>query len=144
MSIEDHGTDKEILSVRKKHKKIIAIFISLLVVMIIIPVLSMTYGLIKLGDYMCDNNELLRESNEKQDIDLIMYERNCGATTGFSYHLSVIDQGKKQKNTIGNIYISDEKYDVEWRSNRSIAVKVNGGDEFKKIRRYKDITVYYE
>ena len=52
-----------------------------------------------------------------------VFEANGGATTKFTYRLSVLKNGKKLKaGDIGNAFITYNEFDVEWVDNNTLKV----------------------
>ena len=52
-----------------------------------------------------------------------VFESNGGATSGFVYRLSVLKNGKQPKRgDVGNTYINDYEFDVEWKDNDTLMV----------------------
>ena len=61
-----------------------------------------------------------------------IYESNGGATTGFIYHLSVLEKGTTLSKGKGNTYISGFEFDIEWINDRELQV-----NNTSSIRIYK-------
>jgi len=88
------------------------------------------------GD-MCGNEifeELLSpDSNHKA----VVFQRDCGATTGFSTQVSIINAKNELENTGGNIYISDGHpkelaLKIYWLSGTELVIKKSlNGSEYK-------------
>ena len=59
-----------------------------------------------------------------------IYERNGGATTGWVYHISILQTGKKLDKGNGNIYISEiPPVNVMWLDNSTLYV-----DDYDSVR----------
>lgn len=102
-----------------KHK-LILIFISIFIVSLI--VISGKIGLGLLFGGMC-GNEIIGQSNSKDEKKVAyIFKRDCGATTGYSYHLSILNGNKQLKNKSGNTFISDEEFTIKWQGNQSLKV----------------------
>ena len=43
-----------------------------------------------------------------------VYEKNGGATTGFIYHLSILEKDTSLKRRKGNVYISEYEFKIQW------------------------------
>ena len=43
-----------------------------------------------------------------------IYEKNGGATTGFIYHLSILEKDTSLKRRKGNVYISEYEFKIQW------------------------------
>ncbi len=85
-----------------------------------------------------------------------VFERNCGATTGFSTQISVLNSQKKLKNNDGNLFIADNGVanvsdigtiatEVIWKDNNHIIVRYDGKAKvFKKVKNLQGIKIQYE
>jgi hypothetical protein len=98
-------------------------------------------------------NDIHREyiSPDKQ-LKAVVFQRNCGATTGFSTQISIIDADKNLSNGGGNIYIINgqpEKVapDVSWPSSRKLNIhRPLNGSEYKAENEwgwFKSVEVSY-
>ncbi len=57
-------------------------------------------------------NEIISESNAPGNaMKYVVFQRDCGATTGFSTQVSLIKVGETLKNEGGNIFIADTNHD---------------------------------
>lgn len=74
-----------------------------------------------------------------------VFEANGGATTKFTYRLSVLKKGKKLKaGDVGNTFITYDEFDVEWVDNDTL--KVNNIASiyiFKQETKIDDVSVSY-
>lgn len=75
-----------------------------------------------------------------------VFESNGGATTGWTYHVSILEKEKKLTKGNGNTYISRiPPNDVEWIGNDVLYI-----DDYKSIsttrqrQKIKDVTVKYK
>ena len=74
-----------------------------------------------------------------------VFEKNAGATTRFTYRLSVLKQGQKLSNSDdGNAYISYGKFDVEWIGDDTLLVHNYESDIFEQKSRVSDVNVFYD
>jgi hypothetical protein len=73
------------------------------------------------GD-MCGNDIKQKiPSPNGQNIDYV-FDRSCGATTGFSLQLSILNKGEKFKNESGNTFRTDKEFSVEWINDENMKV----------------------
>lgn len=84
---------------------------------------------------MCAN-EIISESSSPDGVKrLVVFQRDCGATTGFSTQVSVLSATKPLPNNGGNLYVSDSNHgaapsgpgggpavNVTWVSNQSVVL----------------------
>ena len=74
---------------------------------------------------MCENSEIVSWKSPNQQWKVVLFERSCGATTGFTSQISLIDSGVNLKNSPGNVYIANDylnNYTLSWISNKKIKV----------------------
>ena len=74
-----------------------------------------------------------------------VFEANGGATTRFTYRLSVLKEGKKLKaGNVGNAFITYDEFDVEWTGDNTL--KVNNyptNDIFKQETKVSGVDIQY-
>lgn len=58
-------------------------------------------------DSLCGNTEISRVASPDGRHDAVLFERNCGATTGFATHLSLIPSGAPLPHNAGNIIAAE-------------------------------------
>ncbi len=59
------------------------------------------------ADRMCGNEILATYEMQNIKSNIIVFQRDCWATTGFSTQVSIIEFGKELPNEKGNIFIAD-------------------------------------
>ena len=74
-----------------------------------------------------------------------VFESNVGATTRFTYRLSVLKKGKKLKaGDLGNTFITYDEFDVEWVDNDTLKVNnIASTYIFKQETKMGDVRVSY-
>lgn len=85
---------------------------------------------------MCHNVVYKEYLSPNKLLKAIVFQRDCGATTSFSTHISIIDFDKSIKNTQGNIYITkgvpkDIIIHIYWQDNDKLVLQVPRGSEYK-------------
>jgi len=84
---------------------------------------------------MCGNREIVRVTSPSGRLDAVLFERSCGATTGFSTQVAVVPVGKPLADVGGNVYVADDDHGkapvagwggpparIEWRDGQSLIV----------------------
>ncbi len=84
-----------------------------------------TYTLVKLFGDICGNEIVHKKTSPKGDKVAYIFQRDCGATTGISYQLSLIDVDEKLHNKSGNAFVSDDEFQVKWVNNKILRVYYN-------------------
>ncbi len=57
---------------------------------------------------MCANTVISSNPSPNIKWKAVLFERNCGATTGFSSQISLLEKNEELQNEAGNIYIAHE------------------------------------
>lgn len=80
------------------------------------------YVLDKLFGDMCGNDILQKVPSPSGENVAYVFERSCGATTGVSPQLSILDKDKDLQNESGNTFRSDKEFSIEWLDEKSLKV----------------------
>ncbi|MGG2024675.1 hypothetical protein AB1282_02705 [Gottfriedia sp. S16(2024)] len=89
----------------------------------IFPIIAAVITVISLAGYftldylfgdMCGNEITHKEVSPKGDKVAYIFQRDCGATTGYSYHLSILGSDRKLPNKSGNTFVSDDTFLINW------------------------------
>jgi hypothetical protein len=103
----------------------------------IIFAVSAVMGIHLLGREMCGNDIYKEYVSPNGKLKAVIFQRDCGATTGFSTQISVIAAEDDLKNEAGNIYIIDGQPHLyapklSWRNNNELIIyKPINGSEYK-------------
>jgi hypothetical protein len=103
---------------------------------------------------MCGNNISKEINSPDKKLKAVIFIRDCGATTGFSSQLSIIDFSDKLENESGNVLIiSDKEYgengnadlNAEWNGVNELIIYFNlKAITFKKETEIDDIKITYK
>jgi hypothetical protein len=109
-------------------------------------------------DDMCGNNPISVTPSPDKQMKAVIYERDCGATTGFSTRVSVLhsDQALLRSES-GNLFIADTDHGkapngpkggpevrVQWRGDKALSVAYHKAARvFLERPKIQDITVTY-
>jgi hypothetical protein len=76
---------------------------------------------------------------------VVLFSRNCGATTGFNTQASILKQGEQLPDDGGNAFIIDQGVaKVSWKNNKSIlVVSEHNARNFKQEVSVRGITFEY-
>lgn len=86
---------------------------------------------------ICGNDVYSTTISPGKKYKAVVFQRDCGATTGFSTQLSIIDVDKELENTPGNIFIIDGEPQfvapkIFWNSDNELVVnRAVNGTEYK-------------
>ncbi|NRA85582.1 MAG: hypothetical protein HRU22_17935 [Gammaproteobacteria bacterium] len=88
---------------------------------------------------MCGNYLHSTLDSPERDKKVVIYQRDCGATTGFTTQISLLRAGEKLENDSGNIFIISGHPDevapqVKWINSSSLRIsrKLNGREYLAK------------
>ena len=91
------------------------------------------------GDADCENE--IREVLVSPDgaKKLVIFSRDCGATTGFNVQISVLDRSRDLSDAAGNLFISGEgKVKAVWKNERKVVIGFEKGLEIFKPEQSSD------
>ncbi len=77
----------------------------------------------------------------------MLFERNCGATTGFSSQISLIKADKVLNNEAGTIYIVDgypKGYTLKWESDTTVIIGGAYSKNYKEETLFNGVQFSYE
>lgn len=70
---------------------------------------------------------------------LVIFSRDCGATTGFNVQISVLDRSQELPDAAGNLFISgDGEIKAVWESERKVVIGFKKGLEIFKREHSSD------
>jgi hypothetical protein len=83
---------------------------------------------------MCGNDIYQEVYSPDRQYKVVVFERNCGATTDFSTQVSILGATQELPNISGNIFVIDGHPDyaqvqVKWESDQAMEVTYSGGRE---------------
>ncbi|MDX1920814.1 MAG: DUF5412 family protein [Candidatus Caenarcaniphilales bacterium] len=126
-------------------------------IVITIFIILITSGCSIFLPVFCSNEVIQSVISPDKKYKLVIFNRNCGATTGFSTQISILNKNFSLKNEGGNIFIADDNHgevlltknkalpiQVTWVSDREVFIKY--GEKvrtFQKKDRFKGIKINY-
>ncbi|HYX72046.1 MAG TPA: hypothetical protein VE732_04690 [Nitrososphaera sp.] len=84
---------------KKRNLILLLIFVSLALSFVVVSCTNIG------GD--CENELLNEVQSPNGKLKVIIFQRDCGATTGFSTQVSILPNGDKLPNEGGNIFVAD-------------------------------------
>ena len=111
---------------------LIIIFVTLIIGIIGCDLLFWT-----IGSGLCGNEISQEIFSPDNEYKVVVFQRDCGATTGFSTQVSIIRATDELPNKPGNVFIMDGHPDwtevhVQWETNRSVIITYS--PEYKVFR----------
>jgi hypothetical protein len=87
------------------------IFIGLAISAIIIIIgFFILLGSVFGSDDMCGNEIIQTEYSPNKEYKIVTFTRNCGATTDFSSHISILKSDELLENESGNVFSGDSNH----------------------------------
>lgn len=96
---------------------------------------------------MCANTIITSSTSPNKKWKVVVFERNCGATTGFSSQISLLKSNEELSNDAGNIYIAEgypDGYNLKWESDSLVIIKGSNSKSNKKISQLNGVKFDYE
>lgn len=138
-------------SIVKRILKIIAKVLIAIIVCLSCFVGIVAYALNGLFLGMCSNEIFNEAMGPDRKLKAIVFQRDCGATTGFSTQISLIPSDYQLKDDEGgNVFIvdghpQDHEIQLIWRSpNQLLISNASGLHPKKKKEKFKNVTISYE
>ena len=119
-----------------------SVLITLLFISIVL--IAGKYTMDILFEGLCGNEVVQEKASPNNEQIAYSFVRSCGATTGLSYQLSILDKEGVLENIPGNTFISDEEFDFKWIDDRKIQVNYKKSSEISEMRKsMRDVKVKY-
>jgi hypothetical protein len=99
---------------------------------------------------MCGNIVYQEIPSPDGQYKVVVFERDCGATTDFSTQVSILGAAQELSNVSGNIFVMDGHPDstnvqVEWEGDQAVSISYADGYEVKyRQRRFEDSSQVFE
>ncbi|MEZ5494507.1 MAG: DUF5412 family protein [Pseudomonadales bacterium] len=98
---------------------------------------------------MCGNQVFKEIYSPGNKYKAVVFQRDCGATTGFSTQVSVINSNEILENEGGNAYIADNhpnetKLQLTWLSERSLEISNSDPEALTRNNDVKGVSVTYK
>lgn len=97
---------------------------------------------------MCGNEIHQQVESPDKKYKAVIFQRDCGATTGFSTQVSIIENNKDLPDKSGNIFIANGSPDqnqikIAWLNDNKIEIIENIPETFLKENKFQDIEIIY-
>tara|TARA_R110001606_G_scaffold334961_1_gene482946 strand:- start:12 stop:407 length:396 start_codon:yes stop_codon:yes gene_type:complete len=126
-------------------------FYKFLVGFIIIGLLSLIGFGVMIGsmfssDNMCDNTIIATKFSPNQNNKIVLFERSCGATTGFSTQVSILEKENDLENENSAILITEkDSLNIKWINDDEVSIEIKKNSEvFKKQNHFNGIKINYK
>ena len=96
---------------------------------------------------LCKNNIIKSSDSPDKFWKVVLFERDCGATTDYSSQVSLLSAGATLEDEAGNIFIAEsrsEGYALTWTDTKSILISGIKGEIFKQELSKNGISIRYQ
>ena len=97
---------------------------------------------------LCGNEQLAQKKSPSGDLKVVVFQRSCGATTGYSIQSSILESDEELRNGPGNLFVVDEnaygRPSIDWTGDRALKLSYSPGLDIRVIedgRRGVTVTV---
>jgi hypothetical protein len=111
----------------------------------------------KIFENSCENQIVKSYTSPDNKYEVVLFQRDCGATTGFSTQVSIIETGRELPRKKGNIFIADDGdtpvslgswggplLEIKWMTQDKVIIEYPKGSRvFLNENRYKAINIEY-
>jgi len=107
-----------------------------IVIIVVLLVGYLFYGFYKFSSGMCKNQIVSEIPSPDKLLKVVIFERSCGATTGFSTQISLLPLSRSLPDDVGNIFAADTDHgrapraawggpdvQVTWTSNHNLRIQ---------------------
>jgi hypothetical protein len=114
------------------------------IIIILIVFMAGKYLFDFLFEDMCGNDIKQKISSPNGEKVAYVFERSCGATTGFSPQLSVLDKDDDFQNESGNTFRSDKDFSIEWIDEKNLKVIYDKSSEtYETDKKVNEVRIKY-
>lgn len=99
------------------------------------------------GDVSCENTIRVSQVSPDRKFNVIVFNRNCGATTGLNTQVALLSSDLRLANQTGNVLIADGILPLEftWKSDSELLITgTKGAHLFKRVERVAGVVITYE
>ncbi|KQU15295.1 hypothetical protein ASG65_27415 [Bacillus sp. Leaf13] len=82
---------------------------------------------------MCGNDIKQKTPSPSGENVVYTFERSCGATTGYSPQLSILNKDDDFQNESGNTFRSDKDFSIEWLNEKNLKVIYDKSSETSEM-----------
>jgi hypothetical protein len=107
---------------------------------------------------MCGNRIVYSSVSPDNELQVIIFNRDCGATTGFSTQVSILSSYEKLNDEAGNVFIADDGYEdmemdefglikieAKWINSKSLIITYDSlAQVFKKELMINGVAISYQ
>ncbi len=98
------------------------------------------------GGDLCVNDNVLETVSPNARLKAVAFRRNCGATTDYSTHISILPAGDKLRNEGGNVFTANHELSlsVHWIDDEHLRVTGETRTHFLRLTEFRGVHISYE
>jgi hypothetical protein len=95
---------------------------------------------------LCVNDQVVEVFSPNGKLKAVVFRRNCGATTDYSTHVSIVPKKSDLPNDPGNIFTGNHERLIEakWIDDQRLTISGNTNTEFRRLPEFNGIKITYE
>lgn len=94
------------------------------ILLFVAVILLLFYGCSHLFGDLCGNQILSETYSPNKQLKAVVFSRDCGATTNYSTHVSIMNSWEKLDNgNTGNVFVTDSAVIVKWDGDGSLSIE---------------------
>ena len=126
------------------YKKLMKLLFKVIIGIIVTAVIYFGIIIYSFGSDLCGNEIIETKISPNSTHKIIIFQRNCGATTDFSTQISVLEMDENIENKSGNIFSADSDHGkAELTANGIINTKIKWINEKTVLIEYdKNVRVF--
>lgn len=114
-------------------------------VIVILVIVALKLSSYVLDALLCENKLLQETPSPDGTLKAVLFERNCGATTAYSYQISVLPGNAQLPNSPGNAFSSYvQNPSLQWDGDRQILIETPKTGRYRAEKKVGDVSVRYQ
>ena len=95
---------------------------------------------------VCANDQVVETASPDGQLKAVTFRRNCGATTGYSTHVSILPADGKLANEGGNVFTASDEpsITVRWIDDRHLSISGETYTKFLHLKELRGVQITYE
>lgn len=112
-----------------------------------IALLLLAFAFFYASGNLCRNDQVTEEVSSDRQLKVVVFRRDCGATTGYSTQISVLRADPTLPNSSGNVLIvaGEQAVTARWSDRRQVDISALGvAKVFKRETEAGNVKISYE
>jgi hypothetical protein len=98
-------------------------------------------------DDLCANDKLVETVSPNGQLKAVTFRRDCGATTSYSTHVSILPASRKLPNEAGNVFVQSREpmVVVRWLDDQHLRISGGGAStSFVHLTDFRGVRIIYD